>query len=139
MLHFFAIVSFSSLQSSCYKLYVYFRNFSYITITQKSSVERNEKLVVKNVQHKPEEAFSDGTRGDIQLGRFILLSVAISYQLPRHTSPYFFSFLNWPLKHDCVFRWETFEWFWTFNHSWKLEIFLLQATSYRAPFMQFSP
>ena len=36
------------------------------------------------VEHKLEEAFSDSIR-DVQLGRFILLSVRISHQLPRHT------------------------------------------------------
>ena len=61
-----------------------------------------EKTVVKNVEHKIEEAFSDGIR-DVQLGRFILLSVPISQQLPKLTSLYFFSFLNWPLKHGCTF------------------------------------
>ena len=62
-----------------------------------------KKSVVKIVEHKLEEAFSDGVR-DVQLGRFILLSVPISQQLPSLTSPYFFSFLNWPLSHDCTFR-----------------------------------
>ena len=52
-----------------------------------------KKSFVKIVEHKLEEAFSDGIR-DVQLGRFILLSVPISQQLPRLTSLYFFSFLN---------------------------------------------
>ena len=64
-----------------------------------------KKSVVKIVEHKLEEGFSDGIR-DVQLGRFILLSVAISQQLPRLTFLYFFSFLNWPVKHDCTFRWQ---------------------------------
>ena len=61
--------------------------------------------VVKIVEHKIEEAFSDGIR-DVQLGRLILLSVPISQQFPRLTSLYFFSFLNWALKHDCTFCWQ---------------------------------
>ena len=44
-----------------------------------------KKSVVKIVEHKPEEAFSDGIR-DVQLGRFFLLSVPTSQQLPRPTS-----------------------------------------------------
>ena len=40
--------------------------------------------LVKIVEHKLEEAFSDSIR-DVQLGRFILLSVPISQQLPRFT------------------------------------------------------
>ena len=61
--------------------------------------------LVKFREHKLEESFSDGIR-DVQLGRFILLSVPISQQLPRLTSLSFFSFLNCPLKHDCNFRWQ---------------------------------
>ena len=53
-----------------------------------------KKILVKNVEHKVEEAFFDSTRGDIQLGRFILLSVPTSQQLPRLTSLYFFTFLK---------------------------------------------
>ena len=44
---------------------------------------------MKIVEHKLEDAFSDGMQ-DVQLGRFILLSVPISQQLPRVTSLYFF-------------------------------------------------
>ena len=73
-------------------------------MTQMSSVKRNKKSLLKIVDRKLEEAFSYGIR-DIQLGRFILLSVPISQQLPRLTSLYFFSFLNWPLKLDCTFHW----------------------------------
>ena len=39
------------------------------------------KLLVKIVEHKLEEAFSDSLR-EVQLGHFILLSVSISQQLP---------------------------------------------------------
>ena len=49
-----------------------------------SSVKSNKKSLVKNVGHKPEEAFSDSIR-DVQLGRFFLLRVPISQQLPRLT------------------------------------------------------
>ena len=56
--------------------------------------KRNEKKsLVKIVENKLKEAFSDGIQ-DVQLGRFILLSVPISQQLPRLTSLSFFSFLN---------------------------------------------
>ena len=40
--------------------------------------------LVKNVEHKVEEAFSESKR-DVQLGRFILLRVPIPQQLPRLT------------------------------------------------------
>ena len=61
-----------------------------------------KKSLVKNVEHKLEETFSD-VIWDVHLGRFILLIVPISQQLPRLTSLYFFSFLNRPLKLDCTF------------------------------------
>ena len=64
-----------------------------------------KKSLVKIVEHKIEEAISD-VIWDVHLGRFILLSVPISQQLPRPTSLYFFSILNWPLKLDCTFRWQ---------------------------------
>ena len=57
-----------------------------------SDAEKN--LLVKNVERKLVEAFSDSLRGDVQLERFILLLVPISQQLPRLASFYFFSFLN---------------------------------------------
>ena len=43
MLHIFALISFPLLQSSCYKLYVYFGNFCHTTITQMSALKRNKK------------------------------------------------------------------------------------------------
>ena len=43
-----------------------------------------KKSLVKIVEHKLEEAFSDSI-WDVQLGRFILLSVPIAQQLPRRT------------------------------------------------------
>ena len=48
MLRFLAIISFSLVQSSCYKFYVYFRNLCYITFTQMSPVKRNEKITREN-------------------------------------------------------------------------------------------
>ena len=48
------------------------------------SSNAKRKSLVKNVEHKIEEAFSDSIR-DVQLGRFILPSVPISQQLPRLT------------------------------------------------------
>ena len=61
-----------------------------------------KKRLVKNVEHKLEEAFSD-VIWDVHLGRFILPSVPISQQLPRLNSLYFFTFLNWSLKLDYTF------------------------------------
>ena len=43
-----------------------------------------KKSLVKIVEQKLEEAFSDSIR-DVQRGRFVLLSVPISQQLPRLT------------------------------------------------------
>ena len=65
-----------------------------------------KKLLLKNVQHRLKEAFSDSIRGDVQLWRSILLSVPISQQLPGLTSLYYFSFLKWPLKIDGTFPWQ---------------------------------
>ena len=65
-----------------------------------------KKLLVKNAEHRLEEAFSDSLRGDVGLGCFILLSAGISKELPKLTYLYFFSFLNWPLKHNCPFGWQ---------------------------------
>ena len=80
-----------------------------------------KKSLVKTVELKLEKAFSDGIR-DVQLGRFILLSDPISQQLPTLTSLSFFSFLNWPLKHYCTFRWQHSSYFEqiTSLESWKL-------------------
>ena len=80
-----------------------------------------KKSLVKIVEHNLEEAFSASTR-DVQLGRFILLSVPISQQLPRRTSLYFFVFLNWPLKHDRNFYLQHSGGFEQLNtlESWKL-------------------
>ena len=61
-----------------------------------------KKSLVKIVEHKLEETFSD-VICDVHLRRFILFSVPISQQLPRLTSPYFFSFPIRPLKLDCIF------------------------------------
>ena len=71
-----------------------------------SSLKRREKIIVKIVELKLEEAIFDGLRRDIQLGHFILLTVPNSQQLPILTSLYFFSFLKtWlQLKYDCTFR-----------------------------------
>ena len=52
-----------------------------------------KKSLVKIVEHKLEEAFSDGIR-DVQLSGFILLSVLISQQLPRLTFLFQFSQLT---------------------------------------------
>ena len=61
-----------------------------------------KKSLVKNVEHKLEETFSDVV-WDVHLGRFFLLNVPISQQLPRLTSLYFFSFLKRPLKLTAPF------------------------------------
>ena len=70
-----------------------------------SPIKRNEKSLVKIVEHKLEETFSD-VIWDVHLGHFILLSVTISQHFSRLTSLYFFSFLNRPLKLDCTFPWQ---------------------------------
>ena len=64
-----------------------------------------KKSLVKIVEHKLEEAVSDVV-WDVTLGRFILLSVPVSQQLPRLTLLYSFNFLNWPMKLDCTFPWQ---------------------------------
>ena len=67
--------------------------------------DATKKLLVKIVEHKLEEAFSDSIRGDVPLGRFFS-QLPISHQLRRLTSLYFFIFPNWPVKLDCTFRWQ---------------------------------
>ena len=74
-----------------------------ITLLKCLPSKATKKLLVKIVEHKLAEVFSDSLRGDVQLGRFFLFSVPISQQLPRLTSLYFFSFLKWPLKLECTF------------------------------------
>ena len=68
--------------------------------------KQRKKLLMKIVEHKLEEAVSNSIRGDVQLGRLILLNVPISRQFPRLTSLHFFSFLKWPLKLDWTFPWQ---------------------------------
>ena len=65
-----------------------------------------KKLLVKFVEHRLVVAFSGSIRGVVQMGRFILLSVPISQQLLKLTSPYFFCFFKWPLNFDCTFPWQ---------------------------------
>ena len=66
--------------------------------------QTHQKLLVLIVEDKLEETISDGIRGDVQLGGFILLSVPVSQQLLRLTSLYIFSLLKRPLNLDCIFR-----------------------------------
>ena len=79
------------LQSHCYKLYVYLRNFFILLLLKCLPSIATKKLLVKIVEHKLEEATSDGIR-DFQLGRFLLLKVPISQQVPKLTSLYLFNF-----------------------------------------------
>ena len=67
-------------------LYYYYSNVFRKNATKKITCENCEKQTKK-------KTFSDGIK-DVQLGRFILLSVPISQQLPRLTSLSFFSFLK---------------------------------------------
>ena len=93
-----------------------------------------KKLLVKNEEHKVESTFFDGIRGVVQLGLFIVLSVLISQQLPRLTSLYFSQML---VETRLRLSLTTVRWCWTIDHSWRLEIFALQVTSYKASFTQF--
>ena len=97
---------FPLLQSGCCKLYVYFRNFCSTTDTKLSSSKPNKKLLEKIVKDNLQEVLYDGVRKSVQLEHFNLLSVPVSQQLPRLIFPYFFSFLKWPLKLYCAFRWQ---------------------------------
>ena len=96
-----------------------------------------KKLLVKNMEHKLEKAFSDGIRRDVGFRHFILLSVAISQQLLTLTSLYFSSFFEWPLKLNNTFCCQNLRWLSTTNLSWKLEIFFVQVTIYKALFKQY--
>ena len=96
-----------------------------------------KKLLVKKVERKLEQAFSDGLRGDVQLKCFTLLSVPNSQQLHRLTALYFFSFSRMTVETCLHFSLTTNRCSWTINFSWKLETIPLQVTSYKAPFKHF--
>ena len=81
------------------KFFVYYFYLNVFRQTQQN------KSLMKSLEHKQEEAFSD-VIWDVQLGRFILLSVPFSQQLPSLTCLYFFRFLNWPSKLDWAFPWQ---------------------------------
>ena len=102
MLYIFAIFSFSLLQSSCYKLYVYFRNFSYATITQMSSLKRHEKITSKNC------GTQTGTLHFTQCPNFSTTS--------QTYLAFLLQFFNWPFNITALSL-TTFRWFWTINHS----------------------
>ena len=129
---------FSLLQSSCYNFFVYFRNFFYTTITQMSSVKRNEKITCGNCGTQTRRSvFWQCTRCSTGTLHFT--------QCPNFTttSQTYLAFLRW-FSQLTVETWRhfsltTFSWFWTINRSRRLEITLLQVTSYRAPFRQSSP
>ena len=139
------------MSNTCYKFSPWFlflcssQSATILTFTSETSLillplkclpsNPTKKLLVKIAEHKLEETFSDSIRRDVQLGHFILLSVLNSQQLPKLTSPYFFGLLKWLLKLNRT----TVRWFWTINHFWKLEIILLQVTSYKAPFLHPPP
>ena len=65
-----------------------FTSENYVTLLLLKFFPSNAAKVVlmRNVEHKLEQAFFDGIRGHVQLRHFILLSVPISQQLHRHLS-----------------------------------------------------
>ena len=81
-----------------------FTSETYVILLLLKSLPSNatKKSIVKIAEHKLEETFSD-VIWVVHLGRFILLNVPISQQLPRLTSLYFFSFLERPLKLTAPF------------------------------------
>ena len=111
------------------------RNFTFtsetspILLLPKSFLSNATKTISReNCGTQTRRTFADGTRGDVQLERFILLLVPISQQLSwndRWNVTALFVDNNPAVLNICF--------------SWKLKIIPLQVTSYRAPFMQFLP
>ena len=101
--------------------------------------DATKKSLVKTVEHKVEEAFSNSVRGHVQLGHFIL------FRCPNFStiSQTYLSLTLW-FYQMTVETWlhlslTTVRCFWTIIHSWKLGNIPLQVASYKAPFTQFSP
>ena len=125
-------------QSSCYKLYVYFRNFSDTTITEMSPVKRNEKITLENCGTKTRRKIfwrymrcSTGTLHFTQSPNLSTTSQTLLALILQFSQ---LAVETWLHPSLTIFRG-----FWTIVHSWKLENISLQVTSYNAPFMQFSP
>ena len=97
-----------------------------------------KKSLVKSVEPKLEEAFSD-VIWDVQLGWFILLSVPISQQLFQTYLALLLLFSQLAIETWLHISLTRFRGFWTFIHSWKLEATPLQVTKYNASFLNFSP
>ena len=102
MLHFFAIIFFHWCSQVVTNFTFTSETYVILLLLKCLLSNATKKSLVKIVEHKLEETFSE-VIWDVHLGRFILLSVPISQQLSRLTSLYFFSFLNRPLKLDCTF------------------------------------
>ena len=139
MLYIFSIISLSLLQSSCYKLYGYFRNFSYTSITQNPSLKRNEKITLENCGTQTRIIFFWQHTRRCSTGKFHFT------QRPNFsTTSQTYLCLLLQFSQMTVETWlhlslTTVKWFWTIDHSWGLVIIPLQVTSYKASFMQFSP
>ena len=104
------------------------------------SLKATKKSLVKIVEHKLEEAFSDvirymrcsfGTLHFTECPNFSTTSQTYLTLLLYYSQLVVETWLHLSLT--------TFRGFWTIIHSWKLEIIPLQVTSYDAPSMQFSP
>ena len=122
-------VTLALLQSSCYKLYVLFGNFSYTNMTQKSSLKRNKKTtgeycgtqISRSIFWQHRSRCSIGTLHFTQSPIFSTTSQTLP-SLPLQFSE--MTIETW--LHLCL---TTARWFWTINHSWKLKILPLQVTS----------
>ena len=98
-----------------------------------------KKLLVKNVEHKVEQAFFWKHRRRCSTGTLHFT------QCPNFptTSQTYLSLLLY-ISQTTVEIWlhlslATVKWFWTIDHAWRLEIIALLVTSYKASFMQFEP
>ena len=83
-------VQFQKLQLNCFGPHCPACNWIWQTLPLVST----RKLLMKLLEHKLEEASLDGTRGDVYMGHFIIISVPVSQQIPRLPPFYLFSSLN---------------------------------------------
>ena len=137
LLHFCAIIFFSLLQSSCYKLYVYFRKICYTTNTQMSFLKKREESFYKSCGTQMEEAFFWRHTKRCSTGTLQFTQCSSSSTTSRFTS--LFSLILSKDRWKCLhFSLTTVRLSWTITPSLKLEIIFLRVTSYKAHFMQFS-
>ena len=133
----FADFSYSLLQSSCYKKHVFFRKFCNTTITQMSSLKGIEIIGCEKCRAQTRRSFfppgvEEAFNWDTSV--YSVFQFLSNFpDLPLLTS-LFFSNDGWKLTAPLVGNSQVV---WTIEPSWKLEINLLQVTSYKSPSCNF--